>query len=171
MNKTKVLFSVLYKPPKFKYRVLDGVIEELAFLTTKYEHSILMGDLNIDQLKKDKPAYRYLENSFIQPLQLTQIINDPTWITKDRESLIDLLMVTSADNVKSSGVVDFLGLNQHCLIYMAYGIKRTKNKPQYIMRRDYRNFNETDFCNDMEMHHGATFIHAKKTKLINRSLL
>ena len=150
MNKTKVLFSVLYKPPRFSYRVLDGVLEELAFLTTKYEHSILMGDLNIDQLKKDKPAYRYLENSFIQPLQLTQLITDPTWITKDRESLIDLMMVTSAESVKTSGVADFLGLNQHCIIYMAYGIKRTKNKPQYIMRRDYRNFNETDFCNDME---------------------
>ena len=52
INKTKVLFSVLYKPPRFSYRVLDGVLEELAFLTTKYEHSILMGDLNIDQLKK-----------------------------------------------------------------------------------------------------------------------
>ena len=150
INKTKILMGVLYKPPRFPYRVLENVMEELAFLTTKYEHTILMGDFNIDQLKKDKPAYKYLYNSFIQPLQLKQIITEPTWITKDKESLIDLMMVTSLENVKTSGVADFLGINQHCLTYLAYGVKRQKNKPQYIMRRDYRNFSETEYCKDME---------------------
>ena len=150
INKTKVLIGVIYKPPRFSYKVFDNVLEELAFLTTKYKHSILMGDLNINTLKKDKPAYKYLLNSFMEPLNLSQLIKDPTWITKERESLIDLIMVTSPSNVKTSGVVDILGANQHCLIYMAYGLTRSKRKPQYITRRDYRNFSETDFISDME---------------------
>ena len=51
----------------------------------------------------------------MEPLNLSQLIKDPTWITKERESLIDLIMVTSASNVKTSGVVDILGANQHCI--------------------------------------------------------
>ena len=150
INKTKVLIGVMYKPPRFSHHVFDNVLEELAFLTTKYKHTILLGDLNINQLKKDKPAYKYLLNSFMEPLNLSQIIKDPTWITKERESLIDLIMVTSPTNVKISGVVDVLGANQHCLVYMAYGLTRQKQKPKYISRRDYRNFSENDFNEDME---------------------
>ena len=150
INKTKVLVGVLYKPPKVKYDILENVLEELAFLTTKYEHTILMGDFNINMLQKDKPAYRYLLNAFIQPLQLTQLIKDPTFNKEKSESLLDLMLVTSPNNVKISGVVDFLGVNQHCLIYMAYGLQRSKTKPQYIKRRDFRNFNEEQFCTDME---------------------
>ena len=150
INKTKVLIGVIYKPPRFTHHVFDNVFEELAFLTTKYQHTILMGDFNVNQLKKDTPAYKHLLNSFMEPLNLTQLIKDPTWITENRESLIDLIMVTSPANVKVSGVVDFLGINQHCLVYMAYGLSRQKRKPQYVMRRDYRNFSETDFKRDME---------------------
>ena len=150
INKTKVLIGVIYKPPRFTHHVFDNVFEELAFLTTKYQHTILMGDFNVNQLKKDTPAYKHLLNSFMEPLNLSQLIKDPTWITENRESLIDLIMVTSPANVKVSGVVDFLGINQHCLVYMAYGLSRQKRKPQYVMRRDYRNFSETDFKRDME---------------------
>ena len=150
INKTKALVGVLYKPPKIKYDILENVLEELAFLTTKYKHTILMGDFNINILKKNTPAYRYLLNAFIEPLQLTQLIKEPTFNRENSESLIDLMLVSSPNNAKISGVVDFLGVNQHCLIYMAYGLQRSKSKPQYVKRRDFRNFNEEQFCKDME---------------------
>ena len=56
INKTKVLLGVLYKPPGAKYDVLENVLEELAFLTTKYDHTLLAGDFNVNILKTEKPA-------------------------------------------------------------------------------------------------------------------
>ena len=150
INRTKIFLAVLYKPPGAKYDVLDNVLEELAFLTTKYDHTILAGDFNINLLKTEKPAYRFLMNAFIQPLQLTQVIKDPTFLKENSESLIDLMLVTSPNDVRVSGVTDFLGINQHCLIYMAYGIQRQRCKPQVVKRRDFRNFSEPDFRQDME---------------------
>ena len=150
INNTKVLIGALYKAPKSKYWVFDHVLEELAFLTSKYGHSIIMGDLNINQLTQNTAAYRYLQNAFINPLQLTQLVNKPTRITDKSETLIDLILVTAPHNVKVSNVVDIPGISDHCLIYMAYAISRKKYKPQFITRRDFRNFSEEDFCNDME---------------------
>ena len=150
INRTKVFIGVLYKSPKSKYWVYDNVLEELAFLTTKYDHNIIMGDLNIDQLKRNTAAYRYLHNSFLDPLQLTQLVTKPTRITEKTSTLLDLIMVTAPENVKVSNVTDIPGISDHFLIYMAYNITRKKFKPQYITRRDFRNFSDENFCKDME---------------------
>ena len=124
INRTKVFIGVLYKSPKSKYWVYDNVLEELAFLTTKYDHNIIMGDLNIDQLKRNTAAYRYLHNSFLDPLQLTQLVTKPTRITEKTSTLLDLIMVTAPENVKVSNVTDIPGISDHFLIYMAYNITR-----------------------------------------------
>ena len=150
INNTKVLVAALYKAPKSKYWVFNNILEELAFLTSKYEHSIIMGDLNINQLQKNTASYRYLHNAFINPLQLTQLVSKPTRITDKSETLIDLILVTAPENVKVSNVTDIPGISDHCFIYMAYAINRKKHKPQFITRRDFRNFSEADFCKDME---------------------
>ena len=150
INRTKVLIGVLYKAPKSKYWVFDNVLEELAFLTTKYDHNILMGDLNINQLQNNSAAYRYLHNSFLNPLQLTQLVTKPTRITDKTTTLLDLMMVTLPQNVKVSNVTDIPGISDHCFIYMAYNINRKKYKPQYITRRDFRNFSDENFRKDME---------------------
>ena len=70
INKLKILIGVLYKSPSVRYGVFNDILETLAFLTTKYDHCVLMGDFNIDQLKTDSPGFKYFKNNILEPLSL-----------------------------------------------------------------------------------------------------
>ena len=124
-HKSKILVGVIYKPPKEDYRLFGEIAEIVAFFTTKYEHVILCGDLNINQLTKDTPEYKYLLNTIIEPLSLTQLVKEPTRVTEKTCTLLDLILVNYPSGVKFSGVVDIPGISDHCMVYAAYDLKKT----------------------------------------------
>ena len=150
VNNIKIAVGVVYKPPSISYGVFAEIQEILAFITTNYSHVIILGDFNVDQLLPETDKYKYLLNNIINPFELTQIIQSPTRITTKTSTLIDLILVNNAGNVKFSGVVDIPGISDHCLVYMAYALKKPKQEARMITRRDFRKFCEVDFKRDME---------------------
>ena len=149
VHKNKIVIGVIYKSPSEAYSVYGNIVEILAFMTSKYKHVVLLGDFNINQLMKEKPAYKYFLNTIIEPLVLTQLIKEPTRITKTTSTLIDLMLVNSPENVKHTGVTDIPGISDHCMIYCAYELKKKKFIPKIIRRRDFRNFSEVKFKRDL----------------------
>ena len=150
INKIKVVIAVMYKSPSTSYKVFSDIYDILAFKTSKYKHIIILGDLNIDHLKTESPAYNFFTSNVNELFCLTQMIKEPTRITKTTSTLIDLILVNAPENVKFSGVVDIPGISDHCLIYMAYAFKKPKFKPKMITRRDFKNFSVNDFKSDMK---------------------
>ena len=150
INKLKILIGVLYKSPSVRYGVFSDILETLAFLTTKYDHCIIMGDFNIDQLKTDSPAFKYFKNNILEPLSLSQMVNSPTRITKNTSTLIDLILTNSPENIKFTGTADFPGISDHKLVYCSYSLKKPKFKPQIVKRRDFRKFVKEKFIFDVE---------------------
>ena len=148
INKIKILVGVLYKSPSVRYGVFNEIFEAIAFLTTKYDHCVLLGDFNIDQLKTDSPAFKFFQNNILTPLSLTQIVKSPTRITVDSCTLIDLIIVNSPNNVKFVGTTDCAGISDHKLVYCSYSFKKPKFKPQVLKRRDFRKFVKDDFIRD-----------------------
>ena len=63
--------------------------------------------------------------------------------------MIDVMLTGSPENVKTHGVIDTPGISDHCLIFMAYSIKKPKFKAKMVTRRDFRKFNENKFIEDM----------------------
>ena len=124
IKKVKILVGVLYKSPNIRYGVFGDIFETLAFLTTKYENCIFLGDFNINQLTPNKPDHKFLKNNVIEPLSLEQIIKEPTRITKNTCTLIDLILVNSPDKVKISGCADKPGLSDHHIVYCSYSLKK-----------------------------------------------
>ena len=149
INNIKVLISCIYKSPSTRYGVYGDIAEILAFMSTKYDHCIIAGDMNIDFLRPNSAECRYFRNNIINPLSFTQIIDSPTRITADTCTLIDLILVNSPDSVKCSGTIDLPGISDHKLIYCSYSLKKQKFKPQIIKRRDFRKFAEDRFTTDM----------------------
>ena len=149
INKIKMAIGVIYKSPGTSYGIYSEIQEILAFITTKYSHVILMGDFNIDLLKDDRPS-QFFREVIMAPFNLHQIIKEPTRITENTATSIDHFLVTNPDQVKISGVVDFPGISDHCLIYMAYNLKRQKFKPTKVIRRDFSNFDKDAYILDME---------------------
>ena len=150
VNSNKILVGVIYKSPSEKYSIFGEISEILQYFNSKYRHMILLGDFNIDQLKTEKPAYKFFQNMLIVPMSLTQIVNEPTRITENSSTLIDLILVNNVDSVKAHGVVDLPGISDHSMVYLAYALKKPKCVPKRIRRRDFRNFDEVEFHKDLE---------------------
>jgi hypothetical protein len=60
-------------------------------------------------------------------------------------------IMCNSENVKTTGVIDTPGISDHCLIFMAYSLKKPKFKPKIITKRDFRKFDEIKFARDMEV--------------------
>ena len=136
----KIAVGVFYKPPKIPYACLEKVFDSLLHIHTKYEHTIFLGDFNINMLEKESLEVKALNNFIIEPFDLTQLIKEPTRITQHSRTLIDLILVGKDENVLFSGCFDAPGISDHHFTYMAYNIKKEKFKPQIVKSRVFKNF-------------------------------
>ena len=146
---SKIAVGEIYKSPLIPYGVFGQLHETLAFLTSKYAHTLIMGDFNIDHIKTNTPALNFFNLNVVEPFALTQVIKSPTRVTKNTSTTIDLVLTGSPENVKKSGVVDVPGISDHCLVYFSYALKKPKYKPKMITRRDLHNFTEEKFTKDI----------------------
>ena len=151
VGKSKVAIGTLYKPPKIPCLAFREAYESLIYIYSKYEHTILAGDFNVNLLNSDSYESRVLADSVIEPFSLKQMVTSPTRITEKSKTLIDLILVTRPENVLFTGVWDAAGISDHCLTYCAYNVKRVKFKPYVVRRRDFRNFDKYAFTHAMEL--------------------
>ena len=85
----------------------------------------------MDQLKEDRMR------SLMNTLNLSQLIKEPTCVTKDTRTLIDHIYVSNDCNFSTAGVIP-LGISDHHLTFVIR--KKNKsgpNKDTTIKYRDY----------------------------------
>lgn len=146
---SKIAIGEVYKSPLIPYGVFGQLHETLAFLTSRYTHILIMGDFNVDHLKKNTPALNFLNTNLVDPFALTQVIENPTRITENTSTLIDLVLTGAPENIKTTGVVDVPGISDHSLVYFSYALKKPKYRPKMVTRRDLRDFKEESFVQDV----------------------
>ena len=151
VGQNKIAIGTLYKPPKIPCGAFRGAYESLIHIYSKYEHTILAGDFNVNLLNNDSYESRVLSDSLIEPFSLTQKVTSPTRITNTSKTLIDLLLFTRPENVLFTGVCDAPGISDHCFTYCAYNIKRVKFKPYVVRKRNFRNFDKNKFIQAIEV--------------------
>lgn len=110
-----VLLGVCYRPPKSSpdfARQLNGILAEL---TTKYPnaHVLLLGDFNfpnIDWCNLTSSAPNAKEaNDFLDVclnFNLTQLITQPTRVTRDTANILDLILTTDPESLSSITYLD-----------------------------------------------------------------
>ena len=146
----KMAVGVIYKSPLIPYSVYAATHENIVAITSKYEHVLIMGDMNINHLLPESSACKFFTTYLTEPFAFSQVITEPTRITATSSTLIDLMLTSSPENVKAHGVVDTPGISDHCMIFMAYSLKKPKFKAKMITRRDFRKFNKDAYMRDME---------------------
>jgi len=77
----KMAVGVIYKSPLIPYSVFAAIHENIAFVTSKYEHCVILGDMNIDHLKTDSSPLKFFNSYVTEPFAFTQIVDKPTRIT------------------------------------------------------------------------------------------
>ena len=147
----KMAIGVIYKSPLIPYSVYAAIHENLVSVTSKYEHFLIMGDMNINHLTPNSSSCKFFTSYVTEPFALTQVISEPTRITAQSSTLIDLMLTSCPTNVKAHGVIDTPGISDHCLTFLAYSLKKPKFKAKMLTRRDFRNFDKNAFLHDMSM--------------------
>ena len=149
-GKLKVAVGVMYKPPKIPYTIYANLIETFIKIYSSYDHVVLLGDLNTDLSNPQSAPAKFLNENFLEPLSLHQLITKPTRISKQSKTLIDLLIVNDPKNVPIADCVEVGGVSDHHLIFCIYSLKKPKFKPYTVTTRDFKNVVWDDFHRDLE---------------------
>ena len=107
---------------------------------------ILMGDFNINMLSRNNLTERV--NEMCNIFHMKQLIKDPTRVTPNSQTLIDLIFVSNTMGNLDSGIHS-VGLSDHSLVYVILDIERTKHKSTVTKFRSFRKFNEDKFREDL----------------------
>jgi hypothetical protein len=111
----------------------------------------ILGDLNCNLLDSNLSNVKMFQE-IMQLYQLTQIIDDPTRVTKSTKSILDVCITSSLDKIIHSGVVH-LGISDHSLIYATRKLNSVikGNSQNSVEFRNFRKFNVESFLSNLYM--------------------
>jgi hypothetical protein len=111
-----VIIGNIYRPPNSQLHEFLQYFEDILtdFYTT-YDTILCFGDFNINLFNFNSPSTENL-NSIMEIFNLKQLINEPTRVTDNTASLIDLIFY-NGENIADSGTRD-VKVSDHLLIYV-----------------------------------------------------
>lgn len=139
----------VYKPPKYSaVNFVTGLEDVLGNLTPTVNYLIFAGDLNIDFLNVVSNSYNLISN-VLEVFNLNQVIDQPTHITANSSTLLDVIICSS--NLKCDDIlaVDCPTVTDYHLVTCTFGSKKTQDGPNFYTYRDFSNFVLNDFCADL----------------------
>ena len=113
LNNKQILIGTFYLHPRFdEWNLVQLAIDQAIQICPNI---ILLGDFNQDMLDLSKSRHiRDLMNIF----NLNQVIDTPTRITQNTQTLIDLVLMTSSFNCTGKGVTDPF-CSDHCPVFIS----------------------------------------------------
>ena len=145
VGKPTTVLSCIYKHPKLRNDVFKCYLSNVAdYLLKTHSDLLFLGDMNCC------PTKSTLIQDFCDIYGLANLITEPTCHKGDVPTLLDVILVTSSQR--------YLGiLNSECNISDFHNIigAATRRfapslKPQRIMYRSYKSFNDADFLFDLQ---------------------
>ena len=146
-SKKSIGIIATYRPEYIPYSRLSALEDLFVYLFPLTDAIFVLGDLNCDFLSPSKPETRYLQ-SIIESYGFTQIIDQPTRITENTRTLLDIIITNDLDLIHSHGAQPPIGNSDHCLTYVNLNHLKPNNNGKQIRFRDFSNFNILDFHED-----------------------
>ena len=95
----------------------------------------IVGDINCNLLLAEKNVHSKRLIDIMDIYQLEEIITEPTRVTIDTSSLIDVFITNINQKVKSSGVIR-LGISDHYMIYVCTKAAESVDRLLKFLRLD-----------------------------------
>ena len=141
----KIIIGVVYRPPSGKTsNAIDGIDNSLTILENRdpTADTVIMGDFNIDYKRSTLPDCKLLKE-FERSHQLKQYIKQPTRITNNVKSTIDLIF-SNLNYIAETGVL----LNQisdHLPVFLIRKKPREIKSSTQIWGRSMKNYNKEHY--------------------------
>ena len=130
----------------------DLFFEEISIClgkaTKKYDYIILAGDLNVDMDIPSTDRKGFLTD-LCDTFDLTNLINKKTCTKKSEGSSLDVLLTNHPKCFQHTCVIETAISDHHKLIGSFLKSKFHRLPPKNIFYRDYKNFNEKIFLNEL----------------------
>ena len=144
------LISSWYKPPNTTLEIFNAFEDLITRMDSENKEIILLGDYNCDWSRLDSNSANAQTNKLAgiaQTFQFQQLISDPTRITANSKTLIDLAFTNKPELINGSGVIH-LGISDHSLIYIQKTISVPRKEPKVIKSRNFKHYNSNNFKSD-----------------------
>ncbi|XP_057299217.1 uncharacterized protein LOC130629860 [Hydractinia symbiolongicarpus] len=145
-NAKLYLLSVIYRPPdnsKYLNKDFSPFLSDVLSLTLDgIKEVIILGDLNVDFLKKNDHV------GIKTALTLhcfKQVIKSPTRIAETSQTLIDIIPTTNCTVIADTKVIP-ISFSDHDLICCIRKQHHTRFVSKTINCRNYRNYDKDKFC-------------------------
>ena len=133
VRKTKsFIVGAIYRPPKASNQSISYIESKLQIAANLKKNMYVLGDFNVNQLKRNKLG------PIIKKLKLEQLIEEPTRITEDSSTLLDLIITNNRSSVLSTNVCE--SITDHQEISCLITVRKEKRKPVILTFRTKENY-------------------------------
>ncbi|KAL9954935.1 hypothetical protein ACROYT_G042525 [Oculina patagonica] len=119
----------------------------------KYKNVVIVGDFNCDYAQRNGDIVLSTTGSKLQTSLLqfdyTVVNNEPTRVTRDTSTLIDLVIASRAGLISNTRNLE-LGISDHMLVYACVQTRVRRPPPKIVKGRTFKNFNRCEFIRDLE---------------------
>ena len=137
-----LLIGVLYRPPDSSNYLSENFEilfdEMLSTAVAEGRETIIIGDTTCDFLKRND------HKNILSSYGIEQQIKDPTRITKQTSTLIDIIATTHPESVKSSIVLGS-PLSDHEIVAIIRKINCQRTKPRKVVSRNFSKYSHEAF--------------------------
>ena len=108
----------------------------------------ILGDFNIDLREKCSKTKKF--TNLLENYGFTELIKAPTRVdpVSGRESALDQIWTNTKQNVEAGKVT---GVSDHDGIFVKFNLEREKQKVEKITVRNFKNYNETKFIEELKV--------------------
>ncbi|CAB4045042.1 Hypothetical predicted protein, partial [Paramuricea clavata] len=143
-----IVLCVAYRPPDCPVSCfVDDFMDNYSYALILKKDIFVVGDLNCNLLKSGPESDAL--NELCSGLNLFQLIKEPTKVTLQSSSLIDVILTSNTSLVVESGVEE-THISDHFLVYSILNLKLPKKLPDYMVIRSFKNYSSEAFKNDLE---------------------
>ena len=144
LKKEKYLLGTFYRPPNSTQMIWDSIEQSIELaIDTKIKNILITGDLNENQLNSADTKIKNISSNY----DFYQLITEPTSITENSSTLIDLFLTNNPQNITYSAVCEpFLDVNiryHRPIVALINSPKQT----DFIVRRKIWLYNRGDYEN------------------------
>ena len=136
-----------YRKPSLPERHINSELETVIDKCLDISPNIIiLGDLNCNMLSIENNAVKTL----CDDLNLTNVITKPTCHKTDPPTLLDVILVSNSDKVKSSKVTPCALSDFHDFVTLVLNAKTPRKQNSKVKYRSYKHFDESHFRFDLE---------------------
>ena len=151
-KKNEFLVCSMYRPPSADTDYFDDILDQIEASIELCPKQVILGDLNYDYVFDDD-LFKNPIHLIEQYYNMNQLIQEPTRVTENTSSLIDVILTSDKSMHTRSGVCK-LSLSDHDLVFTSIKVEERENNRENnhfeVKFRDYRKFDQTMFLNDVK---------------------